>query len=188
MNSWLRKHWGVDKHPDPWSTTAKNILYEALDNRLSAIPDSFFLDDEYWQDDLEQEDDEIKICQRRKNHSCEEYENLSANLFMAEKAYDKTMEKIKFVGGDFTKLNRALNKGELDERKAHAIQKEENYVRERLQEAIREHEENLANIIKEHRLLLKTVKKEHRENVKAMKLQSKNKVESIVSKFSFTPM
>jgi N-glycosylase/DNA lyase len=188
MNSWLRKHWGVDKHPSPWNCEVTNILYEELDNRLSAIPDSFFLDDEEWQDGMELENDEVKVSYRRKQHSCDEYENLSANMFMTEKVYDKTMDKIKFVGGDFAKLNRALNKQELTERKSKQINQAEKMATQLLQEATKEHEENLANIIKEHRALLKTVKKEHKENIKTIKLESKNKVESIVSKFSFTPM
>ena len=178
--NWLRKNKGLDKYYNPWSGDILEILYEALDKRLNNVPVSFFLDPENYNDDydedlgnesIQNEDTvETKVYYRRKQYSRDAYQDLEACLIHAELTKIKTMEKIRFVGGDMSRLFYTYNEREFAENKAKSLEK----LRETNDNEFRQHfernEKEIRDIIAKHKLLLKNRRKEHREN-KRMLLQ-----------------
>jgi hypothetical protein len=188
-SNWLRKNKGLDKYYNPWNQDVLNVLYEALDKRLDNIPDSFFLDPENYNDDDEDdynEDDynedvgnesiqtedyvETKVYYRRKQHSRDSYDDLEAYLIQAELTKIAALEKIRFVGGDMSRLPYAYNEREFAEKKAKALDILKEDIDDELREQCERNEKEIRDIVEQHKLLLKNIKKTHRENSK-MRLQ-----------------
>jgi hypothetical protein len=162
--NWLRKNKGLDKYYNPWTGDILEILYEALDKRLDNVPDSFFLDPENYNDDydedvgnesIQNEDTiETKVYYRRKQYGRDAYDDLEACLIHAELTKITAMEKIRFVGGDMSRLSYTYNEREFAEKKAKSLEK----LRETNDNEFRQHfernEKEIRDIIAQHKLLL----------------------------------
>jgi hypothetical protein len=189
--NWLRKNKGLDKYYNPWNGDILEILYEVLDKRLDNVPDSFFLDPENYNDDYDEDpenynDDydedlgnesiqnedtiETKVYYRRKQYARESYEDLEACLIDAELIKIKTMEKIRFVGGDMSRLSYTYNEREFTEKKVKSLEKLRETNDNEFRQQFEKNEKEIRDIINQHKLLLKNRKNEHREN-KRMLLQ-----------------
>jgi hypothetical protein len=167
-SNWVRKNKGLDKYYKPWTPEVLDILYEAFETRLENMPDSFFLDPVNYSDELSQDDSsrEETVYYRRKQYCNDAYDNLEGELVYAELTKITALEKIRFVGGDMSRLPYAYNEREFVEKKAKALDILNKDMDDEMREQCKRYEKEIRDIVEQHKLLLKNKRKVHRENCK----------------------